>query len=78
MATLAFPSGPVYPVICDKCGEAPVAPEYAAYFSEEALILYLWSCPHCGNRFETELPAAVTPEEEKEAVETFWPSLLVG
>jgi len=78
MATVAPPSGLVIRVICDACGTSPVAPDYVEHFSEEGLLLSLWTCPHCGNRFGTELPATVTPEAEKEAVEAFWPSLLVG
>jgi phage terminase large subunit GpA-like protein len=78
MTTVAPASGPVIPVICEQCGGSPAAPDYAEHFSEEGLVLYLWTCPHCGNRFGTELAADVTPEAAKDAVEAFWPSLLVG
>jgi hypothetical protein len=78
MVAVASPSKSFQPVICEKCGEAQVAPDHAEYFGEEALVLYLWSCRNCGNRFETELPAEVGPEAERKAVKAFWPSLLVG
>jgi hypothetical protein len=78
MATVASARMSPQPPICDKCGDAPVAPDFAEYFSEAGLILYLWSCARCGNRFATEGPAAVGPEAEQEAVKAFWPSLLVG
>ena len=78
MATVKSHRRSVQPVICDKCGEAPVAPDFAEYFSDAGLILYVWCCPSCGNRFATELPRNVAPEAEKAAVKAFWPSLLVA
>jgi RNase P subunit RPR2 len=67
-------------VTCDECGEVLIAPEWAEYFSEEGIILYLWSCPHCGHRFETEaiLPAEVEPEPKEKVLEDFFTSLLVA
>ena len=78
MATVRSRRSSVQPAICDKCGDAPVAPVYAEYFSDGGLILYLWCCPRCGNRFATEFPCDVEPEAERQAVQAFWPSLLVG
>jgi hypothetical protein len=38
--------------ICGKCGEQLIAPEWSEFVSER-LILNLWSCSRCGDRFET-------------------------
>lgn len=65
------------PVVCDQCGERPVAPDHADYLAKRGLIRYVWSCAGCGHKFATECPAAVGPEQEQEAVKAFWPSLLV-
>ncbi|MCW5688938.1 MAG: hypothetical protein KIT76_10370 [Pseudolabrys sp.] len=64
--------------VCDKCGEAPVAPDHADYLSKRGMIRYVWTCAACGHHFSTESPAALGPEQEQEAVKAFWPSLLVG
>jgi NAD-dependent SIR2 family protein deacetylase len=81
MATVASLRGSAHQVLCGKCGEALIAPEWAEYFSEERLILNLWSCARCGNRFETEafVAADAEPETEyKKALQEFWPSLVVA
>ena len=78
MATVATLRRSSLPAACDECGYGPVAPEFAEYFSDGGLILYLWCCPRCGNRFATEFPRHVSPEAERQAVQAFWPSLLVG
>jgi len=38
---------------CAKCGEPLIAPEWSKFVSE-GLVLNLWTCTNCGNRFETE------------------------
>jgi ribosomal protein L37AE/L43A len=80
MATVASLRGSAHQVLCGKCGEALIAPEWAEYFSEERLILNLWACARCGNRFETEafVPAGVEPESDSKVLEEFFPSLLVA
>jgi RNase P subunit RPR2 len=40
--------------ICRQCGNTLASPELAEFFSEEQLILNLWSCSSCGFQFETE------------------------
>jgi ribosomal protein L37AE/L43A len=37
---------------CVKCGEALIAPDGSALVSER-LVVNLWSCTKCGDRFET-------------------------
>jgi ribosomal protein L37AE/L43A len=67
-------------LMCEKCGEPLVAPDWAEYFSEENVILNLWSCTNCGYRFETEavVPADSPPQDDGKAVEEFFSSLLVA
>jgi len=59
---------------CVKCGETLIAPEWSEYVSE-GLVLNLWSCWNCGQRFETE---AATSTADSELLEDFFPSLLVA
>ena len=34
---------------CNKCGHGLIAPEWSYDFSEEGLVINLWSCMNCGN-----------------------------
>ena len=80
MTTVASLRGSAHEMICDKCGASLIAPEWSEYFSEEKLVLNLWSCMSCGNRFETEAFAPVDAESEidPKVLEEFFPSLLVA
>jgi ribosomal protein L37AE/L43A len=80
MATVASLRGSAHEVICDKCSNSLIAPEWSEYFSEAHLVLNLWSCANCGNRFETEAFAPVDAESkiDSEVLEEFFPSLLVA
>jgi RNase P subunit RPR2 len=80
MTTVASLRGIAHETICDKCGEPLIAPEWAEYFSEEGVILNLWSCTSCGNRFETEAlaPADAEAKLDRQVLEEFFPSLLVA
>ena len=40
-------------MICTKCGDALIAPEWSYDFVEGGIVINLWSCI-CGNQFETE------------------------
>lgn len=75
MVTVSSLRGSSYPVTCHKCGDALIAPQYAEYFSEEHLILNLWCCERCGNRFETEvsMPAGVADDIARNGREEFRP-----
>jgi ribosomal protein L37AE/L43A len=64
---------------CAKCGEALIAPDWSEFVSEH-LVLNLWSCMKCGDRFQTEayMPADTQPKmTDKDWVEMF-PALLVA
>jgi NAD-dependent SIR2 family protein deacetylase len=80
MATVASLRGSTRPVICQQCGEALIAPEWVEYFSEEQLVLNLWTCARCGHRFETEafLPANTGPDSTVKVPEAFPPRLVVA
>ncbi|MEJ2433613.1 MAG: hypothetical protein P8Y53_10800 [Pseudolabrys sp.] len=59
--------GAAHRMRCDQCGESLIAPDYTEYFCEEGIILNLWSCPNCGNKFETEafIPGERAPEVDR-------------
>ena len=64
---------------CIACGVSLIAPDWSEYVSER-LVLNLWSCPKCGCKFETEtcMPADALSAEDREALETYFPALLVA
>ena len=79
MTTVASIRNSEHETACVKCGETLIAPEWSEYVSE-GLVLNLWSCRNCGQRFETEahIPAVTTSKVDSELLEDFFPSLLVA
>ena len=65
--------------ICAKCGEALIAPDWSEFVSER-LVVNLWSCDRCGDRFET--LACMSEDAELNMSEKEWermfPPLLVA
>ena len=63
---------------CVKCGEALIAPDWSEFVSER-LVLNLWTCTKCGDRFETKayMPDAEPKMSQKDWEEMF-PPLLVA
>ena len=63
---------------CVKCGEALIAPDWSEFVSER-LVINLWTCTKCGDRFET---TACMPDGEpkmsKKDWEQMFPPLLVA
>lgn len=39
---------------CFQCGNLLIAPEHSYEFSEEGIVINLWSCVNCGKQFETD------------------------
>jgi NAD-dependent SIR2 family protein deacetylase len=80
MTTVASLRGSAHEVKCEKCGHSLIAPEWSEYFSEAQLVLNLWTCSNCGNRFETEafVPVDAESENDSKVLEEFFPSLLVA
>jgi transcription elongation factor Elf1 len=62
---------------CAKCGEQLIAPEWSEFVSE-GLVVNVWTCTNCGNRFETEACMPADSEADAEAIKDFFPSLLVA
>ena len=68
---------PDHEMTCKKCGDALIAPEWSEYVSEQ-LVLNIWSCPNCGNQFETKACMPADTEATAVAIKNFFPSLLVA
>jgi ribosomal protein L37AE/L43A len=65
---------------CAKCGETLFVPEWSEFVSER-LIVNLWTCTTCGDRFQTEaymLPADAEPKMTDKDWEQMFPPLLVA
>ena len=64
---------------CPKCSEALVSPDWSEFVSER-LVLNLWTCTTCGDRFETS--ACMSEDDEFKMSEKDWeqmfPPLLVA
>ena len=52
---------------CAKCGEPLIAPEWSEFVTEE-LVLNLWYCMSCGNRFRNGGLCAAEAEADAEAI----------
>jgi ribosomal protein L37AE/L43A len=65
--------------ICAKCGEMLIAPDWSEFVSER-LVVNLWSCTKCGDRFETKacMPADAASKISKTLWEEMFPPLLVA
>ena len=65
--------------ICALCGEMLIAPDWSEFVSER-LVVNLWSCSKCGDRFETTawLPADASATSSKASWEEIFPPLLVA
>jgi ribosomal protein L37AE/L43A len=64
---------------CTKCGEMQIAPDWSEFVSER-LVVNLWFCPKCGDRFETMacMPADAAPKIKEKQWEAMFPPLLVA
>ena len=65
--------------ICTNCGEMLIAPKRSEFVSER-LVVNLWSCTKCGDRFETKacMAADAAPKISKALWEEMFPPLLVA
>ncbi len=65
--------------ICAKCREMLIAPDWSEFVSER-LVVNLWSCTKCGDRFETKacMPADASSKISKALWEEMFPPLLVA
>jgi ribosomal protein L37AE/L43A len=64
---------------CAKCGETLFVPEWSEFVSER-LIVNLWTCTTCGDRFETSACRSADDEaiNVPALMEEFFPGLLVA
>jgi ribosomal protein L37AE/L43A len=79
VTTIASIRNSEHETTCEKCGETLIAPEWSEYVSE-GLVLNLWSCWNCGQRFETEafIPTDARSKNDDNVLKEFCPSLLVA
>jgi transcription elongation factor Elf1 len=62
---------------CPRCEMKLISPEWSETLAENRTI-NVWSCPICGNQFET-IDDVIAPEPtENELAEEFLPELLVA
>jgi hypothetical protein len=62
--------------MCAICSEALIAPDWSEFVSER-LVINLWSCTKCGDRFETvaRMPADAAPKMSEKDWEAMFPPL---
>jgi hypothetical protein len=79
MAMMPSMSSTDHGTTCPKCSEALVSPDWSEFVSER-LVLNLWTCTTCGDRFETS--ACLSEDAEFKISENDWeqifPPLLVA
>ena len=80
MTAVADLRGSAQASVCPCCSEQLIAPEWSEYFSEEKVVINLWTCTHCGHHFETEAiqPIDPRPEFDERLVDEFLPALLIA
>jgi len=64
---------------CVKCGETLISPDWSEFVSE-SLVINLWVCTICGDRFETKawVPDSAEPKKSEIDWELMFPPLLVA
>ena len=79
MTTMKSMSSTDHGTTCAKCGETLFVPDWSEFVSER-LIVNLWTCAKCGDRFETEACMSADAEQINVSalMEEFFPSLLVA
>ena len=64
---------------CVKCGETLISPDWSEFVSE-SLVINLWVCTTCGDRFEIKawVPESAEPKKKRDRLGTDVPSALGG
>src|ERR1035438_6797725 len=79
MAIMPSMSSTDHGTTCVRCGEKVFVPDWSEFVSER-LVVNLWSCSRCGDRFETS--ACMSEDTELKLIEKDWehmfPPLLVA
>lgn len=63
--------------VCGKCS-SPLATLMWCETRDDNELRILWQCPTCANEFETIESCVETSGKLKEAMDVFWPTLLVA
>jgi hypothetical protein len=72
-----FPGALAVSTLCDRCHAYLPAPEWSESLSERETV-HLWSCPVCGNEFQTVDDRAEPVFSEAELAQEFLPNLMVA
>jgi len=62
---------------CDRCKTHLIAPEWSETINERETV-HIWSCPVCGNEFQTVDDRAEPVLSDDELVQELLPNLLVA
>jgi hypothetical protein len=63
--------------VCDRCKTHLIAPEWSECINERETV-HIWSCPVCGNEFQTIDGRAEKMLSDDELAQEFLPNLLVA
>jgi len=62
---------------CDRCKTLLIAPEWSESINERETV-HIWSCPICGNEFQTVDDRAERTFSDDDLAQEFLPNLLVA
>lgn len=62
---------------CDRCKTRLIAPEWSEAINERETV-HIWSCPVCGNEFQTVDNLAEPALSDNEVVQELLPNLMVA
>ena len=63
--------------MCDRCKTHLIAPEWSESINERETV-HIWSCPICGNEFQTVDDRAEPVLSDNEVVQELLPNLMVA
>jgi ribosomal protein L37AE/L43A len=63
--------------MCERCKTHLIAPEWSETINERETV-HIWSCPICGNEFQTVDERAEPVLSDAELAEEFLPNLMVA
>ena len=62
---------------CPSCGVLLLAPDWAESAAGDRIV-HIWNCSSCGEHFETLDPNIGRRLSDAEAIENFWPTVLIS
>jgi RNase P subunit RPR2 len=63
--------------MCDRCKTHLIAPDWSESINEQETV-HIWSCPICGNEFQTVDDRAESVLSDDELVQELLPNLMVA